>query len=115
MKGAIYIAICLLTVLVVASCKRNVLKLSGSSSLNIVNAINGSSPVVTNFTAVNAKGASDTGPLQYYNTANQVAYLAAYKLGDYIGNTDLSIAQISDTSRVIWSGSLDLAIGSIHT
>jgi hypothetical protein len=86
----------------------------GSAALNIVNAVNSSTPIVTNFTPLNAKG-QFTSTLQYYLTANQISSGSSYESGSYVGATWLSVSQISDTAVTLWSGELILPQGSIHS
>lgn len=86
----------------------------GSAALNIVNAINYSDPIVTNFTQINSK--SPEGPaLQYFATANQIGYCSSWESGSYVGPTFLSISQISDTLAYLWSGELNLNPGGIYS
>jgi hypothetical protein len=98
--------------LVVSCVKTN--GLSGSAALNIVNAVNLSNPLVTNFTPLNPKGGAEN-PLQYYATANQIGFAGSYESGSYPGIVDLSLSQIDDTSIDLWQGQLNLPSGSIHT
>lgn len=88
----------------------------GTASLNIINAINLSNPIVTDFTPLNAKGQAGS-ELVYYNSANQIAYGNGnwYESGSYSGITSLTISQIDDTTISIWKGVLNLPIGSIHS
>ncbi|HSZ33171.1 MAG TPA: hypothetical protein VK772_07660 [Puia sp.] len=86
----------------------------GSASLTIVNAVNLSNPLVTNFTPVNEKNGSRI-PLEYYSIANQIGYASSYEWGSYINYTSISLSQIEDTFANIWSGTLVLPVGSIHT
>jgi hypothetical protein len=95
------------------SCNKIGITSSNSSALNIINVINGSNPIVTDFTNTGAKG--QTTPLQYYSQMNQIGYLASWESGSYIGPTSLSISQITDTSVVLFSGEFDLRNGSIHS
>jgi hypothetical protein len=85
-----------------------------SAALNIVNAINNSNPIVTNFTEFNAKGILETS-LQFYSTANQIPFASSWESGSYVGKTGLSIAQISDTTTTIWNGHFNLSVGSIQS
>jgi hypothetical protein len=87
---------------------------NGSTALNIVNAINNSNAIVTNFTPLNAKGIP-VEPLQYYSSANAISQGNDYESGSYIGLTNLSIAQITDTGVTLWNGEFDLQRGSIHS
>ena len=86
----------------------------GSAALTMVNAINNSNPIVTNFTTLNSKGVP-LEALQFYNTANSISLGSSYESGSYTGNTYLSISQITDTTFTLWTGEFDLPIGSIHT
>jgi hypothetical protein len=88
--------------------------MGGSASLTIVNAIPNSNPLVTNYESAGPKGATET-PLQYFETANQIAYGSTWESGSYTGMTSLSFAQISDTLVSIWSGTLNLPVGSTYT
>jgi hypothetical protein len=87
---------------------------SGSASINIVNAVNLSNPLVTNFTPLNSKGGAES-LLQYYASANQIGFASSYESGSYTGTVDLSISQIDDTAINLWEGQLNISIGSIHT
>jgi hypothetical protein len=101
-----------LCLVVIGCAKTNGLK--GSASLNIVNAVNGSNPLVTNFTPLNGKGQIESA-LQYYETANQIVYAGSWESGSYTGLTSLTLSQIDDTTTSIWSGTFNLVIGSMHT
>jgi hypothetical protein len=86
----------------------------GSASLTIVNAINNSNPIVTNFGAAGAKDIQ-AAPLQYYVSATQIPYASAWETGNYTGPVFLSLSQLPDTPAVFWSGGFVLAAGSVHT
>jgi hypothetical protein len=88
--------------------------MSGSASLTIVNAVPNSNPVITNFDPVSAKGNAE-GSLHYFATATQISYAGSWESGSYTGLTSLSLSQISDTMVSIWSGTLTLPVGSVHT
>jgi len=111
-KNIIYIALAGVLFDAPACIKTN--GVTGSSSLNIVNAINNSNPIVTNFTPLNAKDVPEEA-LRYYGSANSISWGNSYESGSYIGNTYLSISQNSDTTSTLWTGEFDLANGSIHT
>jgi len=100
-----------LIILFVFSCTKTTAP-SGSAALNIVNATIGSTALVTNFNAYNGK-TIDT--LQYYNTALQVYYGSSAEIGSYTGSTPLSLSDITDTTRNVYSNTLNLPVGSIHT
>jgi hypothetical protein len=82
-----------------------------SAALTIVNLINGSNGVFTNFTPTSAKGISDS--LQYYSTAAEIYYGSFEEFSAYSGNQVLVIASSTDTLTSAWSGVLSLPIGSI--
>jgi hypothetical protein len=86
----------------------------GSATLNIINAVNGGNPLVTSFAGVSAKG-QPLSLLNYFANASEIAYCSSWESGSYLGLTNLSLSQISDTLTTIWNGTLDLPIGSIHT
>ena len=96
------------------ACRKTVGLLTGTSSLTIVNAVNGSNPLVTDFAALNGKGVIEA-TLQYFSTANEIPYMSFWQSGSYIGPTSLSLCQISDTLAFLWSGTLTLPVGSLHT
>jgi hypothetical protein len=87
---------------------------SGTSALNIVNVVNLSNPVITDFTPLNNKSLAES-PLQYYASANQIGYGGFYESGSYVGDVSLAIFQDDDTASNIWSGQFNLAAGSVHT
>ena len=111
-KTFIYISITGMLINAFACIKTNGTR--GSSSLTIINAINYSNPLITNFTPLNPKGVP-LEPLQFYGTANSISWGNSYESGSNIGITYLSISQITDTTTTLWTGDLDLANGSIHT
>jgi hypothetical protein len=86
---------------------------TGTSAFNIVNAINNSNPIVTNFTPLNGKELP-MEPLQFYSSANSISWGSSSE-ASYIGNTYLSVSQISDTTTALWTGEFELVNGSIHT
>ena len=109
----IYIYATIFTLLLISGCiKTN--SYHGTSALNIVNAVNYSDPMVTNFSKNGVKG-TPSSILKYYSTANQIAYGNSWESGSYIGETFLSISQISDTTNVLWNGEINLEVGSIHS
>lgn len=83
------------------------------SSLNIINASFNSNPVITNFSQLEPKGPAT--PLQYYATANSIPYGNSWESGSYVGSTNLSLSQSSDTSTSLWSGHLNLQSGYIYS
>jgi hypothetical protein len=95
------------------ACKKETIKSEGSASLNIVNVVNGTNSLVTNFTTPDAKG--NQPPLQSFGKANQVWYSSYSVSSSYIGETYLSLSQMPDTLSTVWKGSFDLAAGSIYT
>lgn len=85
-----------------------------SASLTIVNGINNSNPLLTNFEPLAPKGGF-SAPLQYYSTANQVPYGGVWESGSYVDVLSLSLFQYPDSSVSLWSGTFSLLPGSIHT
>jgi hypothetical protein len=88
--------------------------ISGSASLNLINALDSSTALVTNFQPLGSKG-NFVQQLQYYATANQIPYGASWESGSYVGSVTLSLSDFSDTLHTLWSGTLDLPDGSIHS
>jgi hypothetical protein len=88
----------------------------GSSSLTILNAINGNGSVLTDFQPFIAnKGVASQAPLQYFATANQITYGTSWVSGSYVGATTLSLFNFPDSVTTLWSSLLDFQPGSIHT
>jgi hypothetical protein len=114
MKFFQVIIILIIISLVFVSCNKTSDTLTASASLNIINAINLSNPIVTDFTPLAPKGGTES-PLLYYYLANQIGYASYYELGYYVGETALTISQIDDTAKLIWQGMFNLPLGSIHS
>jgi hypothetical protein len=112
MQQKIFYAILLLPTLFGSCSKTDNAK--RSASLSIVNGINNSNPLVTNFEPVGPKATFST-ELQYYATANQIPYAGSWESGSYVGMVPLSLFQYPDSSVSVWSGTLSLQPGSIHT
>lgn len=106
------VAVIFLTLYV--GCKKTTQTNMTPASLNIVNAINGSNPLVTNFSPLGPKDVQSPF-VTYYADANQIGYASSWESGSYAGRTYLSLAQTSDTFTTVWSGNLDLPSGTIHT
>jgi hypothetical protein len=85
-----------------------------TSSLNIVNAVNGSSAIVTDFEPIGPKTNLATS-LQYFATANQISYGAVWESGSYAGEVPISLFQTTDSATALWQGSIHLIPGSIQT
>jgi hypothetical protein len=90
------------------SCKKNNVDLpSGGSSLTIVNALVGSSSLVPNF--------NDNAPLLYYSTAQQISYASAYEFGNYSGNIQLALSDITDTTHTVFKQMVSLPKNTISS
>jgi hypothetical protein len=85
----------------------------GTSALNIVNTMVGSTGLVTNFSG--SLGSKTTDTFRYYAFAPQVYYGSANEISSYYGQTPLAISDFSDTTKVLLNVSLNLPINSIHT
>jgi hypothetical protein len=115
MKCTGYALMIAIVAAVVFGCGKNkYASLSGGTSLTIVNLVPGSNSLVTNFSgAAGSKITADT--LQYYTTAQQVAYGSFVELGGYQGVTPIAFSPITDTFFIEWSGSLTLPMNTIHS
>lgn len=94
-------------IVALASCSKDNVSPSGGASLIIVNAIVGSSNLVTNFT-------SNT-PLIYYQTAQQISFGSYKEFGNYSGTINLSLSQIIDTTHTLFNGVVNLPQNAIQT
>jgi hypothetical protein len=117
MKQNIYLIIVVVLSLPVISCTKSGNSLEqaqSSASLTVVNLINGSNGIVTNFSpAVGSKTMDDT--LQYYATAAEINYGSFIEFSSYSGNQPIAIVSITDTTVDEWSGMVTLPVGSIHS
>ena len=86
---------------------------TGTASLTLVNAVAGSGALITNFTG--SEGSKVASPFEWYNTALQVSYGKGAEISSYGGVIALALRTVSDTVISIWSGQVDLRIGTIHT
>lgn len=86
---------------------------TGASSLNIINAIPGSNPLVTNFQPLSSSKIQNI--LMWYSTALQIDYGSCKEIGSYNGMTHLSLSQIDDTLTSIYSLNLNMKVGSIYS
>jgi hypothetical protein len=87
---------------------------SGSAALSIVNAIDSNSYLITDFEPGGTKGNSGA-LLQYFATANQIFNGSSWESGSFVGSLSISLFQGTDTVNSLWSGTFNLAPGSIHT
>ena len=95
-------------IMFVTSCKKNNVDLpSGGSSLTIVNALVGSSSLVTNF--------NYNVPLKYYRTAQQISYGAGFEFGNYSGDISLALSQINDTTNTVFKNVISLHKNTVNT
>lgn len=97
-----------------AACRKTEIRTDGTASLSIINAIPGTSSLVTNF--------SGTAPLSnYYLNARQIAYntfTQDYQFSSYSGNVRLALFNFPDTlakSKPVVDLTLNLQIGSIYS
>jgi hypothetical protein len=88
-------------------------RLPGSASFTIINAINGSNPLIPNSTPLDPKG-SPTSPLQYYASAAEIPY-GTYWEGSYIGKTTISLSQLSDTLLPLYTGNFNFFSGQVYS
>lgn len=91
----------------ISSCKKEEDTVKASASLTIVNAIAGSTALVTNFD--NSKNPS------FYRTAQQIAAYGFNKYSGYTGDYNLGIYRLADTTTVQYKTTLTLEAGSIKT
>lgn len=109
-----YILVPAALMVLIASCKKDILPAINSASLTIVNALPNSNNLVTNFTGSNAsKITPDT--LQWYIRALQIGYGGFSEIPYYSGSTPLLLAQITDTTHSVFNGVLDLPANTIHS
>ncbi|MFI5163364.1 MAG: DUF4397 domain-containing protein [Sphingobacteriales bacterium] len=95
-------------ILAVNSCKKtNVYLASGGSSLTIVNALVSGSALVGNF--------NYNVPLHYYRTAQQIANYNSLEFGNYSGDVQLALSQITDTTHTVFKGIVSLPKNTIQT
>jgi hypothetical protein len=94
-------------------CNRSVV-MPGAAAFTIVNAIQGSNPLITNFQA-SSNGGKTTDPLHYFNTAAAIGAGSSLEFGNYSGTVSLALSQSPDTLTSIWNGQIYLPIGSIQT
>jgi hypothetical protein len=87
--------------------------IQGSASLTIVNAIPGSSGLVTNFNGIPT--AKNGNQLQYFATANEINYGSSAEIGSYVGTVSLQLTTITDTSNTLWAGNLNLIQSKIYS
>lgn len=98
----------LLLIVTVMSCKKTNVDLpSGGSSLTIVNALVGSSPLVPNFNYNVA--------LRYYSRGQQIGYGSSFEFGNQSGELPLSLAQISDTVNTVFKSVVNLPKNTISS
>jgi hypothetical protein len=102
-----------LTGLIACSKTKNELEPASTSSLNIVNLINGSNGVLTNFQGVGEK--EDTTPLMYYTSAALIGFGTAMEFSSYTGSQPLTIVSSTDTVGSEWSGILNLPVGAVQS
>jgi len=93
--------------LAIISCKKDNVPPSGASSFTIVNAVVGSSALVTNFNAGTA--------LKYYSTAQQIGYGSFMEFGSYAGNVPLALSDLSDTTKAVYNSVVNLPVHTIHS
>ena len=115
MKHSIYIinGLLLLLILSFTSCTKTADISPSSTAFTIVNAIVGSSNLVTNFNSNGGGKILDT--LKWYNTALQISYGSCQEISSCSGVTPISLSQITDTMQSVYSGTFNLPTGSIHT
>lgn len=89
------------------SCKKEDDPIQAAASFTIVNAIAGSTPLVTNF--YNDKR------LDYYRTAQQIAAYNFIRYSGYLGDYNLGIYRLADTTKTQYKLSLKLEPNSIKT
>jgi len=85
----------------------------GTSSLTIVNAMNGSSFLLTDFTPLNGKGIP-VDQLEYYINAAEIYYSNALEEARG-GETSISLYNYPDTSRSFFAGTFDLGVGKAYS
>lgn len=113
MKAFIFVLFLMGLLCSIQSCKKtNYSSLSGGTSLTIVNAVVGSSNLVTDFTGSAGSKAPDS--IIYLN-ALSIPYGSYSELGSYSGTTFLSVSPITDTLLSLWRGQFHLTNNAIHT
>lgn len=114
MKTNIFTASFLFFTAMFAACKKDVVP-PGAASLTIINAVVGSSPLVTNF------GNSYVLDGSNYASARRIAYGSFntnYQFSAYSGDTHLVLYQYPDTlahSNPLYNLDFNLPVGSTHT
>jgi hypothetical protein len=87
---------------------------NNAAALTVVNLINGSNGIYTNFTP-NYGGKNVTDTLMWYSTAAEVGYGAFEEFSLQSGFEDLGIASVTDTSTVEWAGAFSFQTATIHS
>jgi hypothetical protein len=108
MKKLINDIILMMTLCVaISSCKKDEEVLQAPATLTIVNGIAGITPLVTNFH-------NDT-KLDYYKTAQQIAAYASVRYTGYVGDYNLGLYRLTDTTKVYYQYNLNLEQNSIKS
>ena len=97
---------------VVFSCKKNSGPLILPSSVNVINAIPSSNPIIPVF------GTKDA--IQYFSTAQSISYQGFWHYSPPVGSNDLYVVQVADTTSVdlkaaLFNGQLNLEEGTIYS
>jgi hypothetical protein len=90
------------------SCKKANVAPIGTSAFTIVNAIVGSSGLDANF--------DSNVPLKYYsNYSTYISYGSFQEFSGYNGEIPLSLVDDNDTTKALYSNTLNFPVGSIHS
>ena len=110
MKNIINFAVCTLAMAsMLLACKKEDATPIVSSSLTIVNALWAGDTLVTNF---NPGSKIDSFS---YTTANFVMPGNYKEFSGYIGNVNLALSPLDDTTNTVYNGSMNLGAGTVHT
>jgi len=111
MRKPFFVAVaCFAALLLPAACAKTKSSSGGSAALTIVNAVNGSNALVTNF--------SGTDSIGFYATAAQIPLGSYVEIGSYTGATPLWLYNYPDTTvqdAPLYKLTFQLPVGSIHS
>lgn len=110
MKSIKYILFILTMQALCFSCKKeaNNVKPVPISAITVVNAVNGASPVITDFFGVKTV-------YTYYSTTQQIAYGSFFEFSQVSGNLPLTIYQVSDTTHALYKNTVSLQGTGIYS
>lgn len=91
----------------ISACKKDDETIPEAASFTIVNAIAGTTPLVTNF--------DNSKKLYFYQTAQQIAAYGFTKYSGYLGDYNLGIYRLADTTKTQYQINLKLEPNSIKT